>query len=104
MEASQLDHLIKLVIFVKAILSREIYLRDLNSVEKIIESFVKDYCKFYSINSMLSGVLELLHLVDCTKNSGPLNNINCFSFEFEQFKKLFSDKITTMNSANNFTI
>ena len=80
------------------------YINIIIAVQKIIESFVKDYCKFYSINSMLSGVLELLHLVDCTKNSGPLNNINCFSFEFEQFKKLFSDKITTMNSANNFTI
>jgi hypothetical protein len=81
MEASQLEHLIKLVIFVETILSREIHLRDLNSVQKIIESFVEDYCKFYSINSMLSGVHELFHLVDCTKNYGPLNNINCFPFE-----------------------
>ena len=30
---------------------------------------------------MLSGVHELLHLVECTRNFGPLNNINCFPFK-----------------------
>ena len=30
---------------------------------------------------MLSGVHELLHLVDCTKEFGSLNTINCFTFE-----------------------
>ena len=57
------------------------YINIIIAVQKIIESFVKDYCKFYSIYSMLLGVHELLHLVDCTKNYGSLNNINCFPFE-----------------------
>ena len=30
---------------------------------------------------MLSGVHELLHLVDDIKNIGPLNQYNCFPFE-----------------------
>ena len=30
---------------------------------------------------MLSGVHELLHLIECTLDYGPLNNINCFQFE-----------------------
>jgi hypothetical protein len=36
---------------------------------------------------MLSGVHELLHLVQCTKNFGPLNGCNCF--EFEELNRLF---------------
>lgn len=30
---------------------------------------------------MLSGMHELLHLVDCTLEFGPLNSTNCFQFE-----------------------
>ena len=63
------------------ILSREIKLEDLDFAQKIIEAFVEDYSKLYTISSMLSGVHQLLHLVECTKNFGPLNNINCFPFE-----------------------
>jgi len=81
MESDQLEHLIKLVIFMEIILSREIRLEDLDFAQKIIEAFVEDYSKLYTISSMLSGVHELLHLVECTKHFGPLNNINCFPFE-----------------------
>ena len=81
MDSSQFEHLVKLVIFMETILSREIKLEDLDFAQQLIISYVKDYSKFYSLNSMLSGVHELLHLVDCTKTFGPLNNINCFPFE-----------------------
>lgn len=81
METIQFEHLIKLVIFMEILLSREIKLCDLDFGQKIIEAFVSDFSKIYTINSMLSGVHELLHLVDCTKNFGPLNYINCFPFE-----------------------
>jgi hypothetical protein len=30
---------------------------------------------------MLSGMHELLHLVDCTLDFGPLNSISLFTFE-----------------------
>ena len=36
---------------------------------------------------MLSGVHELLHLVRCTENFGPLNG--CCCFEFEELNRLF---------------
>ncbi len=38
---------------------------------------------------MLSGTHELIHLIDCTKDFGPLNNINCFPFE-EMNRKFLS--------------
>ena len=81
MDSSQFEHLVKLVIFMETILSREIKLEDLDFAQQLIISYVKDFSKFYSLNSMLSGVHELLHLVECTKTLGPLNNINCFPFE-----------------------
>jgi hypothetical protein len=37
---------------------------------------------------MLSGVHELLHLVECTIQFGHLNSINCFPFEEVNRKSL----------------
>jgi hypothetical protein len=118
MESDQLEHLIKLVIFMEIILSREIKLEDLDFAHKIIEAFVEDYSKLYTISSMLSGVHELLHLLECTKNFGPLNNINCFPFEElnrkvigtihgrsligEEFIKLFSLMQSQSNTVTSF--
>ena len=81
MEAEQFEHLIKLVKFLEIILSREILKENLIVAEEFIIAFVKDFSVIYSDTSMLSGVHELLHLVECTRNFGPLNNINCFPFE-----------------------
>ena len=81
MDDEQLQHLTKLCIFMEILLSREIRLKELECAETLIINFVKDYSELYSESSMLSGVHELLHLVDCTKQFGPLNYINCFQFE-----------------------
>jgi hypothetical protein len=80
-DTTHFEHLVKLVVFLEIILSREIKKSDLNYAEKIIFEFVKDFNKIYSESSMLSGVHELLHLVDCTKYFGPLNLINLFPYE-----------------------
>ena len=81
MEADPFEHLLKLVKFLEIILSREIINENLNVAEEFINAFVIYYSSIYSETSMLSGVHELLHLVECTRNFGPLNNINCFAFE-----------------------
>ena len=80
-EANHFEHLVKLVVFTEIILSREIKISDLNYAEKLIFEFVKDFNIIYSDSSMLSGVHELLHLVDCKKYFGPLNLINLFPYE-----------------------
>ena len=63
------------------ILSREIKISDLDFAQKIINNFVEQFSSIYSDTSMLSGVHELLHLVECTKYFGPLNLINLFPYE-----------------------
>ena len=63
------------------ILSREIRLSDLEYAQKIICKFVEEFSSIYSDASILSGVHELLHLVECSKYFGPLNLINLFPYE-----------------------
>ncbi len=66
---------------------------------------------------MLSGLHELLHLVECTFKFGPLNRVKCFPFEElnrnflanvngkdligEEFKKIFSVKQSMSFSYNS---
>jgi hypothetical protein len=57
---AHLEHLIKLVIFMEIILSREIKISDLDYAQKIIISFVQDFNSIYGDASMLSGVHEFL--------------------------------------------
>jgi hypothetical protein len=71
----------KLVVFIETILSPVISVCKLRSMEAVINEFVRELANLYSPKIMLSGVHELLHLIDCTLDYGPLNNINCFQFE-----------------------
>ena len=71
----------KLVVFIEVILSPVVEVSKLKSIEVVINDFVKELAGLYSPKIMLSGVHELLHLIDCTIDYGPLNNINCFQFE-----------------------
>jgi hypothetical protein len=77
MEADPFEHLLKLVKFLEIILSREIIEENRTVAEEFIIAFVKDFSSIFSETSMLSGVHELHHLFECTRNFGPLNNINC---------------------------
>lgn len=75
------NNIIKLVIFVEILLSPTIKRNELNAAHNIIKEFLKELSELYDSLIMLSGVHELQHLVDCTKEFGPLNLINCFPFE-----------------------
>jgi hypothetical protein len=75
------ENLKKLVLFVETILAPAINIDQLNSVNEIIIEFVKEASNLYPADVMLSGMHELLHLVDSTHDFGPLNVINCFQFE-----------------------
>ncbi len=69
------------------ILSPSICIEDLSKAELIIFDFVEEVSQLYPVTIMLSGLHELLHLVDCTLDFGPLNCLNCFQFE-EMNRKL----------------
>lgn len=75
------ENLKKLVLFVESILAPEINKDYLIKVDEIIVQFVKEASQLYPADIMLSGTHELLHLVECTLDFGPLNVINCFQFE-----------------------
>lgn len=74
-------NLIKFVISIEYLLKRKLDRNNLEIVRKIILDFVEELEEIYSRRIMLSGFHELLHLVDCTLDFGPLNNINAFQFE-----------------------
>jgi hypothetical protein len=75
------QHLVKLVIFMENLLFESIEEQNMIIVEEIIREFVQELETLYGEDAMLSGEHELLHLVDMTKDFGPLNNVNCFQFE-----------------------
>lgn len=81
MEDKYYQNLKKLVVFTETILSPTIKLSDLIKINKVIVDFVEELEFLYTPKIMLSGVHELLHLVDCTIRFGPLNGCNCFQFE-----------------------
>ena len=59
-------NLTKLVIFMEIILSSKICKNELKIAEKIIIQFIEELVSLYDESIMLSGMHELVHLVDCT--------------------------------------
>jgi len=87
MNSSYYNNIKKLIVFMEIILSPSICIEDLSKAELIIFDFVEEVSQLYPATIMLSGLHELLHLVDCTLDFGPLNCLNCFQFE-EMNRKL----------------
>jgi hypothetical protein len=75
------ENLKKLVLFVETLLAAEITIDRLNKVHNLVIEFVKEASRLYPPSIMLSGMHELMHLVECTLDFGPLNTTNCFQFE-----------------------
>ena len=75
------ENLKLLVLFVETILASKININHLEKVQNVIIEFVKEASILYSDTVMLSGMHELMHLVECTLDFGPLNATNCFQFE-----------------------
>jgi hypothetical protein len=74
-------NLMKLVLGMECLLNRKISRENLVIVKKILISFVKEAQEIYPEDIMVSGMHEILHLVDCTLEFGPLNCNNSFQFE-----------------------
>jgi len=75
------SHLTKLVVALEILLDKKVLRDQLPVAEKLLQDFVKDAAKLYSPAIMKSGMHELLHLVECTKEIGPLVCFSCFPFE-----------------------
>jgi hypothetical protein len=74
-------HLMKLVVSMECLLDKVVKREKLGKVRMILISFVKESQELYPKEIMVSGMHELLHLVDCTLLFGPLNCVNSFQFE-----------------------
>ena len=87
MEYEYYQHLMLLVIAIENLLKPKIKRSELQIIHQALIKFVEQFEELYPERSMLSGVHELLHLVRCTENFGPLNG--CCCFEFEELNRLF---------------
>lgn len=54
---------------------------ELEEVEKTLERFVINYQVYYGKENMTMNIHQLLHLVDCVRNFGPLWTFSMFPFE-----------------------
>jgi hypothetical protein len=97
MKEEHYSNLQKLVVFVETILSPVINIQYLKSLDIIINDFVKESSTLYTPKILLSGVHELLHLIDETIEYGPLNNINCFPFEVSHYLTKINENYTSKN-------
>ena len=74
-------NLMKLVLCMQHLLRKNIVREDLDTIQSILNDFVAESESIYGKSVLLSGMHELLHLVECTKSFGPLNCVNLFQFE-----------------------
>ena len=75
------EHLTKLIISLEILLTKKIVKESLDYAQVLLEDFVNDMTPLYGVLSMKSGMHELLHIVDCTKELGHPNSLNLFQFE-----------------------
>ncbi|CAF0938082.1 unnamed protein product, partial [Brachionus calyciflorus] len=81
LEVKYYENFILLVIIFENLLARSIEKNNLVIIHDLIIKFVKQSSEIYPPEFMLSGMHELLHLVQCTLDFGPINLVSCFQFE-----------------------
>lgn len=75
------QHLLLLIISLENLLSKKIQVSNLNKIQTYLCKFVSELESLYDEHIMTSSAHELLHLVKCTRDFGPLNHVNCYQFE-----------------------
>ena len=112
------NNLTKFVLCMHILLAEEVYKDQLYDVQMVLSDFMCEAEILYEKKIMLSGFHEIIHLVKCSRDYGPLNVINSFQFEEinrkitrlikgrdlmgEEFIKLFSiyQSLETFKSIN----
>ena len=74
-------NIIKLIIFIETLLSKEVSVVHLKMSQNLVVEFIDELDDLYPKNIMLSGVHELLHFVEGTLDFGPVNITNLFTYE-----------------------
>jgi hypothetical protein len=81
MDQEYFDHFLLLMISLEILLAKSIKKNQLDSVQSALSFFVSKLKLLYDEHIQSSSMHELLHLVQCTKEIGPLNECACFVFE-----------------------
>ena len=91
MKVDYYENFMILAISTEILLSKRIQKDSLLRVKGHLIRFVSQLEDLYSTQVMVSGVHELLHLVECTLDFGPLNCLSCF--QFEELNRLMKNMI-----------
>jgi hypothetical protein len=81
MPTTYFDHLLLLIISLEKLLNKKINRNELGEINSMLNKFVVEADDLYGSDIMTSGMHELGHLVECTKELGNLNGVCCFAFE-----------------------
>lgn len=81
MDVDYYENFMLLAVSIEILLSKQISKSDLVVVKNHLISFVSQLENLYPPHKMVSGMHEILHLVHCTLDFGPLNCLSCFQFE-----------------------
>ncbi|RMZ98668.1 hypothetical protein BpHYR1_010421 [Brachionus plicatilis] len=81
MPLGQLNHMINLVVAIENLLQPNLNVEYLDDINCLLKDFVRDMEFYYGLDTMLSGVHELIHITSDIKNNGSINELNCFAFE-----------------------
>ncbi|CAF0990447.1 unnamed protein product [Brachionus calyciflorus] len=81
LEVCYYENLIVLVLIFENLLCKNIEVNSLPKIKILIHIFLNQCSCLYPPEIMVSGFHELLHLVQCTLDFGPMNSFSCFQFE-----------------------
>lgn len=81
MPSKYIEHFRLLSSSIYILLKPIISIEELEETEKTLKRFVNNYQDYYGEVSMTMNVHQILHLVDCVRNFGPLWTFSMFPFE-----------------------
>lgn len=81
MDPEYFTHFTSLIIAIEILFSRTIDATCLDSVQIILQEFVKNSAELYDDLFLKSGTHELLHLCESARQFGPPNFYSCFQFD-----------------------
>ena len=75
------NHLLLFIVALENIFCEKIERENLSLIREILNEFVLGLEDLYDKHILVSGAHELIHLIDCTLEQGPLNDTSLFTFE-----------------------
>ena len=81
MKDEYFNHLLLFIVSLENLFCEKVDKRKLSLIRRMLIDFVRGLELLYDKHILVSGTHEILHLVDCTLEQGPLNDTSLFTFE-----------------------